>query len=1766
MLHPIHALNNVIDEYRDYLLTEFHAKDRSLREALERELDRPGFLAQEPFFQAHRSFKPGKRWAELPLDPQIAHVMAERTRAYGSADAEFAFLHQSDSISHLLGPEASPLVVTTGTGSGKTECFLLPVIQNAIEDATRFKKSGLTAILLYPMNALANDQLTRIESYLEGSGFEGAVRVGKYDRSTCEADRQKLRANPPHILLTNYMMLEYLLVRPKDREDIFANHRCRFLVLDEVHTYRGTLGTNIALLVRRLQAHLALARQDWFTNVPEADRPRRFPKLIAVGTSATIKTPSEEGMTREQALAERDREVREFFAKLTGADVATIKVLGEELKDVAIPPEAAYPVSIIPDVLCDLASPEAVHSALCSLAGVSAKSSLAEAAHRCRILWDLNRWLIRKPMSVGQIVEAVKSEVPARASLPDDELRREVEAALNIGAALPDGTPGSLRLRVHSFIRGGWQFHRCLDPDCGRLYPMGEQDCECGYQTAPLYLCRNCGAHYLRLIGDESAEELKPGKAAMIGQEWMLYDPALEPPIDDEDANADDETKQEHRRQAARMRQPTQIRKLPVMHGSFDPKAVAFSSNPDDYDLKVSLAPARVRCLCCGGTAGSRSVLTPVALGTSAAVKVLSEGLVESLQEANQDRQDYDGKDRLLVFADSRQDAAHQARFITFSSRFDRMRRRVAQLLEQHGPLTLQRMVELLGDLAVQHVDNPNVLPGKDWLTNEERNRVRAWEEAPLLDEIAVNAGYRSTVFNLGLAMVDYERLGEYVEAKGGELAARLVVDKEKLEYICRCLLDEMRVRGCLDREMLRYHPAHPSCPQHIGAADWERRVKQPRGVSADVHGNPIPYLESTAVPSGITIMNLWRRGKSGGRSPSLQRIFQYLLGCFGGGAVSGEELVALLDFLSHGQFIKHSELYGWKQSHRLLQVNSEIVRIYPVAEATRLRCDVCGRMQAGAKAGFPCPRCHGKLRPLPDAEVEPSRTVRRIRATSLPPLVAGEHTAQVTTQGRIDLESKFKAKPEESPTNLLACSPTLELGIDVGGLDAVVMRNIPPRPDNYAQRGGRAGRRSRVGLVVGYCRSTPHDQYFYDKPEEMIAGEVPTPSLALGNRDVILRHLNAIAFGAADPGLSGQMVAYVTPTGDVKQEAVDALIAALKAQSGHAVSLAQQAWGQDILAASQISPEALTAELDKLPVKAQDLVNRTARQVRELRIALDSFAAELKGRQAGNRAADLVARLLGIQSEGRRGQPAEQADDRSAGYPLRRFAEFGILPGYEFPSEPASLRLIGDPHEDDPISTTRRFGIGQYQPAAQVYARGRRWRVAGLDRSSPWNPQGDGQALQYRVCEDCGLRYEADQPRCPRCRKSEPGQACPAMEYAGFAAVKDESPIMDEEDRFATKNLVEVYPQWDGDVVGRWTVGPGWGLRLSREEKVLWLNEGLPPTEDAAPKLHDKCRGYLVCSSCGRTLKPAEPEKSKGRRQPRTGTTAADPYGHADGCQQAGTPPRSVAIARLGKAEILRLLAIVPQGEWNMDDWGLSLGYALRIGMLRHYALSEDDIDFELEGAWSVKPGEISYRQVSLAFIDPNLGGSGYLARIAENFDRIAETTLQHLDHPSCQTACYRCLKSYQNQRHHEHLKWPGIVGDLEALKVMNPQRRPPQTGDIDDPKPWLEAYAAGVGSPLELKFQRLFEKHGLAVDKQVEVSPSDDLPPISTADFVVTGKCIAIYIDGAAFHVGRVLSRDRFIRDRLRNGNPPWRVVELRAQDLGRGEEVVKEIRRLA
>jgi len=326
---------------------------------------------------------------------------------------------------------------------------------------------------------------------------------------------------------------------------------------------------------------------------------------------------------------------------------------------------------------------------------------------------------------------------------------------------------------------------------------------------------------------------------------------------------------------------------------------------------------------------------------------------------------------------------------------------------------------------------------------------------------------------------------------------------------------------------------------------------------------------------------------------------------------------------------------------------------------------------------------------------------------------------------------------------------------------------------------------------------------------------------------------------------------------------------------------LARQAWGEDILRECGLTEAALQTHLDSLPTRINDVALRTARQVQELRSALERFSATLQGRQPGVRAADLVARLLGIPTAQRDNRP--EADDASAGYPPRRFAEFGILPGYEFPSEPASLRLLGDANEESPISAARRFGIYQFMPNAPVYARARRWKVIGLDASSPWNPRSDAP-WNYRLCRRCELRYATDHAQCPRCHLAEPGPAYPAFEFGGFLAQRNEAPVLDEEDRISARNLVAFYPQWNGEVFERWSVGPGWQLQLSRNEEVRWLNEGLEPTDAERERgwfLHENARGFCLCNLCGRQLVVPPVEDAGARRRARTGN-ARDPYGHA--------------------------------------------------------------------------------------------------------------------------------------------------------------------------------------------------------------------------------------------------------------------------------------------
>ena len=181
------------------------------------------------------------------------------------------------------------------------------------------------------------------------------------------------------------------------------------------------------------------------------------------------------------------------------------------------------------------------------------------------------------------------------------------------------------------------------------------------------------------------------------------------------------------------------------------------------------------------------------------------------------------------------------------------MRRRVVEILEREGPISRQRIVELLGDSAVTNRDNQFVpTTTGTYIHPEVIKQIRIWEEAPLLDNLAVSAGYRASLFNTGAVGIRYEGLGKYVIEHGRDLADSLGISPKNLHYTCQCLLDEMRVRSALSRDLLRYYPFHPSFPSYLKDAKWERKIKRPTGYPCTVDGVPIGNIDQDEVPSGI--------------------------------------------------------------------------------------------------------------------------------------------------------------------------------------------------------------------------------------------------------------------------------------------------------------------------------------------------------------------------------------------------------------------------------------------------------------------------------------------------------------------------------------------------------------------------------------------------------------------------------------------------------------------------------------------------------------------------------------------------------------------------------------------------------------------------------------------------------------------------------------------------------------------------------------------------
>jgi len=1670
---PFLVAKRVADEYRKVLRTVFYPARSELREAFERVISERGFLIQDIFLQVLPAYE--RTSPPVELSPEV--------RQWFSPISESPYRHQAEAVSRLL--EGKPVLIATGTGSGKTEAFLMPIVDWCHRHRD---KKGVKAILLYPMNALINNQRDRLRRLLRGTGisfgrYTGETELESPRPSDAPEEERCVRVefwqNPPDILLTNYQMLDYMLIRGDGRR-IFRDHQVRFIVLDEVHTYHGKLGTDIAFLIRRLRSFLRKMN-------PEAPEP------IFVGTSATLQS----GMGEDPRKA-----IAEFFTKLTGQPTSADAVI---LDAPPVPPKMPEDLTMpaLPQIdESDLENfnpqdSEGVRKLAARL--VSAISESADAATlyaRTPLAYKLIEWL-QKPLPFGELVKRWAKE---RGIEPNEQVEREVEAAILVGSALPDDHPLKLRLRAHRLLRGLLPFWRCMNPDCGWLLSHGERECpRCGSKALPLVLCRTCGwDFYSAYEPTENRGQLRPWVELRSNEQTVFL---YEPPTHPREVDAEEElTGELFDLEELAPRQGDEWRVCPQCLA-----IVRDGSCPSGCGKPLRTFTVHkgrgTKCPVCGGRYGRYDVLTKVSMGVSRALKEVSRALVQYLPEEQR---------KVLIFCDSRQDAAHQAWFVNNTEKRLWVRRAIYSCLKsESAPHDWEWLKEKVLKQLVSwgEIEEPK--------TRDARERALKRVEGALLNEFVIESHVRQSLERLGLVRVRYAGLEERLLDQSFETVCRSYgLPAERVRKVIPYLLDLIRMKGAFAHEALqRYF--------RLNSDIAEEYDLQPSGghwfpkAFARV-GQLIPTQEQQR-QGGYNLL----------RTDSLRVLLKRFCG-------TDEFLQDILNWLQECGYLVWTRVGNGGEGY---QVSLDLVE-FEVGRSW-VRCNTCGRVIANEHPETPCPRvsyrkaCLGILKGWSGPFEEGNIWVMQIANPNLPPLRAGEHTAAVTDEERQKIEQAFQKQPPE--VNAVACTPTLELGIDIGDLEAVALRNIPPNPAHYAQRAGRTGRQTRMGVVAGFSRARPHDGYFFDHPDEIIAGAIFPPRFYAENRIALACHIRSLVLEEAQLPIPPDLSPYISEEGQVNAVEVEKLVNSIKSTLNAGRQRALEVFGEF----DWVNEDWVEEIIHDFPEKVRQAIEIRARAiekaVEQMRFYANKVQQNQRDRQLEQGYRELANRLR---------------TDRDYAYLPRVLAEAGLLPGYIFPPHPGSLHL--GRHQPEPIFASRLQAQWEYAPGQVVYARGGKWEVKGiaLNRPGGITEQGIPQ-FAFTLCPSCDLANPSNNNACLRCGTELSGETKIAWDVGAFQAESTTALPEEEEDRSIRSFDFRAHPQRDVEAIV-YQLGDDCSLELRRQESIWWLNLGrIELNPDGTVK---EIRPFWLCPKCGESVEPpANSAQSRSQRR----RTAQRQYRHSPNCDGE---PQQVALGHQTRADTLRL--IIPGVETLGYDgvrWAWSLVYAIIQGTVLAFQIDEDDIDgFVLE-----KRGADGSSQVMEIFwVDTVVGGSGILKDLAEKFPQVAKFTLKHLEGHDCADSCYRCLRTYRNQRVHHLLDWRLIIPWLEAVAKATVTQtkviRPPFEGPE-----WEEARKEGCGSPAELRLLKGIRNSGLPEpQKQFEVRGERD-EVITVADFAYPENRLLIYVDGLAFHsaLPRRL-RDSRITRWLQSHN--WKVLRFIASEVYNSlEKCLEEIR---
>lgn len=1748
---------------KDFLSTTFLSTNPFFHGMLDRFLNRDGSLCKGPYISLQLPFLQGKSdefFPEIPL-------------------GYTPYQHQEQAFARLSGPDLRGAIIATGTGSGKTECFTQPILEYCRINSD---KPGIKAILIYPMNALAFDQAGRLAAAIWNTpSLRGQVTAGLYvgqgssdpcpvmRRDSIITDKEIMRQSPPHILLTNYKMLDYLLLRAGDAViwESNAPETLRFIVVDELHTFDGAQGTDLACLLRRLKSRL---------KTPEDC-------LCPVGTSATLggdQTQKQllsyaqkifgQSFDADAVITESRQSADDF---LRGALISMVDIPGVDQKKALSQEEYANPLDFLQaqiqlwtgmDILPDPDDNDW-------------RIKLGHALKGHVFVHNLLRVVDGQVRSMNHIISELGGKASPQLKAGGEEyahlLINSILACISAARSLDNGVlKPFIHVRVQHWFR---ELRRmvCSVNSSPELVFADDLTEEQRSGHLPLLHCRECG------------------QTGWIGKL----------PIHGSNVQ-------------------TELKNIYIDFFRKKPSQRLISMFPEEQGSKSASFPGFRMCICpsclqlgrkhrgpCNGcgqkdiipvlvpelpgkhcpSCGAHNSLT--LLGSRAAS--LTSVMIGQLMASR-----YNTDSKCITFSDNVQDAAHRAGF--FGARTFRFTFRAALqqfIQEQTKEMPLDQAARQMSEYWRSKMDAERFAatflpPNMAWF--QDVDHLEKHDHLPPNSDLCSLISRRlsfETVSEYGFGC----RIGRTLEKSGASVAGpRPAVLNKSLDLMREALpneIEELRdvsldslpafILGLITQMKNQGGIIHPDLNEYVKNWGKEYMISQRRRLWMPSFG------PKTRTPGFVTtrpgIGRFPQLTRSGSRSswyewwaynyfPVLamrmptqaQRFYSIVFAC-----MKKQGLVQDIFQDSH-------HIYGLEPGSLLIS-----------SQVMQFKCKICGHSISGAEAdsliwdGMLCLRrgCRGTYE---SAGTGPDYYGRLYSLGRITRLVAREHTGLLERDVREDLERKFKTPDEHRKPwypNLLSSTPTLEMGIDIGDLSTTLQCSVPPNQANYIQRIGRSGRKDGNGLNLTVAAGKAHDLYFFAEPLEMIAGDIHPPGIFLNASAVLERQLTAfcldrwvLAYPGADP--MPRLLGTVLDTFQRQDKSIfphnlmDFVQARLDELTADFLQLFDQELSQD--STDHLKQFAL-GDNNNNPGFIYRIVQRLyelQRERKSLKLRVDRLYREIK-RKANSPVKDKnhEQEMESLRQE-RSGLMALIRNINSKNT-LNFLTDEGLLPNYAFPEQGILLqsiiyrkRMIRQNSQGKYETLNFEYerpaasGLRELAPGNRFYAEGRRVEVDQVDLSV-------ADVETWRLCSNCPhAEPEAtvkSRSMCPRCGSPLWSDQGRKQELIRIRQVMANAPdwetrIADDSDErnpafYTTQLLVDVD---DSSIHDAFQIdNPECPFGFEFISKALFRDINFGPMVGNGQTLQvageDLERtGFVLCRRCGKVQKP------DGRIKHAFGCPAREKDDDANFVQ-------SVFLYREFTSEAVKIL--VPVSGYEISRLRMdSFVAALQLGLKHHFGGSAYAIQ-HLQTTLSQEPvPDSNLRKQYIVLYDTVPGGTGFLKQLmrSENMLKVLSKALEVLINCSCQKdpdkdGCYNCLLAYRHSHlmpttsrntavnilknilaHAHNLRQvPDLRGirveglgesELEALFLEGLAKLTKQAYTVDLRK---EVVRGKPGSFLRLNGQ-VYE-----IEPQVEMGTGRGIIIPSRADFIIrparsrqAGKPVVVFTDGFTFHRKRI------------------------------------------